>query len=86
MGRWTICHAMGKLAQYVRIKYGTKNMVVVSPDAGHAKVAPHGREHSGRRFLGIHSQDRPARSQQIIAHRVIGDVKGRTCVLIDDMI
>ena len=32
-------HAMGQLAQYVKDKYGTKNIVVVSPDAGRVKAA-----------------------------------------------
>ena len=80
-------HAMGQLAQYVKDKYGTKNIVVVSPDAGRVKAAEKWANIlDGAPLAFVHKTRDPRVANQIVAHRVIGDVKGRTCVLIDDMI
>jgi len=79
--------AMPILSTYVQEKYGHERLAVVSPDAGRIKVA----EQWSRRLGGvplafIHKTrdiDQPNLSS---ANRVVGDVKGRICVLVDDMI
>lgn len=80
-------HAMGQLASYVKEKYTTKNITVVSPDAGRVKVAEKWANIlDGAPLAFVHKTRDPRVANQIVAHRVIGDVEGRTCVLIDDMI
>ena len=61
-----------------------KNLVVVSPDAGGAKAAKHFANMLGANLAIIHKQ-RPEHNVAEVTH-VVGDVKGRTCLLYDDMI
>ncbi|EME19577.1 ribose-phosphate diphosphokinase [Rhodococcus triatomae] len=80
-------HALGQLAQYVRENYGTDNICVVSPDAGRVKVAEKwADELDGAPLAFVHKTRDPLVPNQVKSNRVVGDVKGRTCVLIDDMI
>lgn len=79
--------ALPILADYVDRKYGDQDLVVVSPDAGRIRVA----EQWAKRLGGIgltfvHKSRDPKRPNQAVAKRVIGDVAGKTCVLVDDMI
>jgi len=79
--------AMPILSTYVQEKYGHERLAVVSPDAGRIKVAEQwSRRLGGAPLAFIHKTrdiDRPNLSS---ANRVVGDVKGRICVLVDDMI
>ncbi|MGH3358674.1 MAG: ribose-phosphate diphosphokinase, partial [Nocardioidaceae bacterium] len=79
--------AMPILASHVEEKYGAEPLAVVSPDAGRIKVAEAWSERLGGAPLAfIHktrSIDRPNESQ---ANRVVGEVEGRVCVLVDDLI
>ncbi|MDN5853768.1 MAG: ribose-phosphate diphosphokinase [Actinomycetia bacterium] len=79
--------AMPILAQHVEDKYGGEPLAVVSPDAGRIKVAEAWSERLGGAPLAfIHKTrdiDRPNESQ---ANRVVGEVEGRVCVLVDDLI
>lgn len=79
--------AMPILAQHVEEKYGDEPLAVVSPDAGRIKVAEAWSERLGGAPLAfIHKTrniDRPNESQ---ANRVVGEVEGRVCVLVDDLI
>lgn len=61
-----------------------KNLVVVSPDAGGAKEAKKFADALGAELAIIHKQ-RPEHNKAEVMH-VVGDVKGKTCVLYDDMI
>ena len=79
--------AMPILADYVRDKYGDEDLVVVSPDAGRIKVAEQWAERLGNRPLAfIHKTRDITRPNESVANRVIGEVEGRMCVLVDDMI
>lgn len=80
-------HALPILSKYVDEKYGHEDLAVVSPDAGRIKVA----EQWSKRLAGvplafIHKTRDINHPNQSIAHRVVGAVKGRTCILVDDMI
>jgi len=79
--------AMPILSKHVQDKYGHERLAVVSPDAGRIKVAEQwSRRLGGAPLAFIHKTrdiDRPNLSS---ANRVVGDVKGRICVLVDDMI
>ncbi|WP_433613295.1 ribose-phosphate diphosphokinase [Prescottella agglutinans] len=80
-------HAQGQLAQYVRENYGTDNICVVSPDAGRVKVAEKWADAlDGAPLAFVHKTRDPLVPNQVKSNRVVGDVSGRTCVLIDDMI
>lgn len=80
-------HAMGQLADYVREHYGTSNICVVSPDAGRVKVAEKWADAlDGAPLAFVHKTRDPLVPNQVKSNRVVGDVEGRTCVLIDDMI
>ena len=79
--------AMPILAEYVREKYGHRKLAVVSPDAGRIKVAERGSAKLGGVPLAfIHKTRRTDRPNETVANRVVGDVSGRMCVLVDDMI
>ncbi|ANI92964.1 ribose-phosphate diphosphokinase [Dietzia timorensis] len=80
-------HAQGQLADYVRENYGTENTCVVSPDAGRVKVAEKWADAlDGSPLAFVHKTRDPNVPNQVKSNRVVGDVEGMTCVLIDDMI
>lgn len=79
--------ALPILADYVKDKYGDHDLAVVSPDAGRIKVAERWSAKLGGVPLAfIHKTRRTDRPNETVANRVVGDVKGRVCVLVDDMI
>ena len=79
--------ALPILAEYVKRKYSDQKMAVVSPDAGRIKVAERWSARLGGVPLAfIHKSRRTDRPNETVANRVVGDVKDRMCVLVDDMI
>ncbi len=60
------------------------NLVVVSPDAGRAKLANHVAEKLGAN-LAVLTKQRPEHNAAEVT-LLVGDVKGRDAILIDDMI
>ena len=79
--------ALPILADYVWGKYRDQSLAVVSPDAGRIKVAERWSARLGGAPLAfIHKTRRTDRPNEAVANRVVGDVSGRLCVLVDDMI
>ena len=78
--------ALPILADYVASKYETENLTVVSPDSGRVRVADIWAERLGAPLAIIHKRRDPDRPNQVEAHELVGDVKGRVCLLVDDMI
>jgi len=75
------------LTDYVREKYGSESLAVVSPDAGRIKVAENWSNRLGGAPLAfIHKTRDINRPNESVANRVVGEVKGRICILVDDMI
>ena len=75
------------LTGYISENYPCENMVVVSPDSGRVRIAEKWADALGGTPLAfIHKTRDPRVPNQVVSNRVVGDVKGRTCVLIDDMI
>jgi ribose-phosphate pyrophosphokinase len=79
--------ALPILSEYVQNKYGDQELAVVSPDAGRIKVA----EQWSARLNGvplafIHKTRDIDRPNEMVANRVVGEVKDRVCILVDDMI
>ena len=79
--------AMPILARYVREKYADRSFAVVSPDAGRIKVAESWANSLGGAPLAfIHKTRDVTRPNESKANRVVGEVAGRTCILVDDLI
>ncbi len=79
--------ALPILSKYVRNKYGTEELAIVSPDAGRIKVAEQWSKRLGGVPLAfIHKTRDITRPNVSVANRVVGEVTGRTCILVDDMI
>ena len=80
-------HAMPILTDYIKKNYSLDNITVVSPDAGRVKVAEKWANILGDAPLAfVHKTRSVDVANQVVANRVVGDVTGRTCVLLDDMI
>ena len=78
--------ALPILADYVKQNHPGE-LAVVSPDAGRIKVAENWSSALGGVPLAfIHKTRDINRPNQTKANRVVGDVEGRTAVLVDDMI
>jgi ribose-phosphate pyrophosphokinase len=76
--------AMPVLEDYLRRE--TSDPVIVSPDAGRVKVAERMSQHLGADLAFVYKR-RPKGTVNVVqAQDVIGDVAGRQCVIIDDMI
>jgi ribose-phosphate pyrophosphokinase len=79
--------AQSLLASYVGDTYGDAPVTVVSPDAGRTRLAEKWADHLGGRPIAfVHKTRDPDRPNEAVAKRVVGSVRGRLCVLIDDMI
>jgi ribose-phosphate pyrophosphokinase len=79
--------ALPVLSDYVAAKYGERDLVVVSPDAGRIKVAESWANRLGGAPLAfIHKTRDIAQPNRSVANRVVGEVRGHTCVLVDDLI
>ncbi len=78
--------AMPLLAQYVRSRVAPDNLTVVSPDAGRVRLADQWSDHLGAPLAIIHKRRDPRVPNQVKVHELVGEVEGRTCVLVDDMI
>ena len=79
--------AMPILTDYVRQRVDCTNVTVVSPDAGRIRVAEQWADKLGGAQLAfIHKTRDITRPNQAVANRVVGDVEGKTAILVDDLI
>ena len=80
-------HAMPILTDYVKEHYELDNIVVVSPDAGRVKVAEKWANTLGDAPMAfVHKTRSVDVANEVVANRVVGDVEGKTAILLDDMI
>jgi ribose-phosphate pyrophosphokinase len=75
--------AVPLLASHIS-RQGLHDLVIVSPDAGRVKMAKKYSDHLGVPMAILHKR-RPGHNVAEVLH-VIGDVKGKTAILVDDMI
>ena len=73
------------LVDYLRDQ-AIKDLVVVAPDAGRVRVADRFGQILGADLAMVHKRRSHVKANAVEALHVVGDVEGRTCVLIDDMI
>ena len=79
--------ALPLLADYVEEHYDTTNVTVVAPDSGRVRVAERWTERLGGTPLAFIHKTRDINvPNSVVANRVVGEVEGRTCIIVDDMI
>ncbi len=75
------------LSGYIAGKYSGDDLTVVSPDSGRVRTAERWADRLGGAPIAfIHKTRDPDQPNQVVANRVVGDVRGRTCIVVDDMI
>ncbi|GAB2598222.1 ribose-phosphate diphosphokinase [Streptomyces capparidis] len=78
--------ALPLLADYVGRKVDRDKLTVVSPDAGRVRVADQWCDRLGAPLAIVHKRRDKDVANQVTVHEVVGEVKDRVCVLVDDMI
>ena len=74
------------LADHVKANYGTSDMTVVSPDAGRVRLADMWTDQLGCPLAIIHKRRDHEKANTVAVHEVVGEVKDKVCILVDDMI
>jgi ribose-phosphate pyrophosphokinase len=79
--------ALPLLADHISSSYDLSNITVVAPDSGRVRVAERWTERLGGTPLAFIHKTRDLNvANSVVANRVVGEVAGRTCILVDDMI
>jgi ribose-phosphate pyrophosphokinase len=79
--------AIPLLADYVRTRVDLNKVTVVSPDTGRVRVAEQWAERLGGAPLAFVHKSRDVNvPNSAVSKTVVGQIEGRDCVLIDDMI
>jgi len=78
--------ALPLLAAHVQQRYDRSNITVVSPDAGRVRVAERWTDILDAPLAIIHKRRDPDIPNEAKVLEVVGDVDGRVCVIVDDMI
>ena len=77
------------LLEYFRDTLSTADrakLTVVSPDTGRVRVADTWSDSLGAPLAIIHKRRDPNVANQVTVNEIVGEVKGRVCLLVDDMI
>jgi ribose-phosphate pyrophosphokinase len=78
--------AMPVLTDYIERTVDKSNMVIVSPDMGRVRVADVWSDRLDVPLAIIHKRRDPAVANQVTVHEIVGEVAGKMCLLVDDMI
>jgi len=79
--------ALPILSRHILHKYGSQDLVVVSPDTGRVRTAEQWADALGGLDLAfVHKSRDIDAANEVVANRVVGEVGRRRCLLIDDMI
>jgi len=74
------------LAEHVQSRYDRNEITIVSPDSGRVRVAERWADILGSPLAIIHKRRDPDVPNEVKMFEVVGEVKDRVCVLVDDMI
>ncbi|HXS62320.1 MAG TPA: ribose-phosphate diphosphokinase [Streptosporangiaceae bacterium] len=78
--------ALPILASYLEGKLDLSEVTVVAPDAGRVRVCERWTDRLGCPLAIIHKRRDPDVANQVKVLEVVGKVRGRTCIVVDDMI
>jgi len=79
--------ALSLLAEHVQQHYRHQPITVVSPDSGRVRLAERWADTLGGCPVAfIHKTRDPMQPNEAISKRTVGDVAGRLCIVVDDMI
>jgi ribose-phosphate pyrophosphokinase len=78
--------AMPLLMEHIRATTDLSNLVVVAPDMGRVRVADVWSDQLGVPLAIIHKRRDPRVPNQVSVHEIVGDVSGKVCLIVDDMI
>lgn len=78
-------NALPVMLPYVRNKYGSEDVIIVSPDAGGVERAREFASRLGNVGLAIIDKRRSG-PNKVSEMSVVGEVAGKTCIVVDDMV
>ncbi len=78
--------ALPILADYISTRVDRERITVVSPDAGRVRVAERWTDVLNAPLAIIHKRRDPEIANEVKVFEVVGDVRDRVCVIVDDMI
>ena len=78
--------ALPILSEYIGSRVDRERITVVSPDAGRVRVAERWTDVLNAPLAIIHKRRDPDIANEVKVFEVVGDVRDRVCVLVDDMI
>jgi ribose-phosphate pyrophosphokinase len=78
--------ALPILATYLEAKLDVSRVTVVAPDAGRVRVCERWTDRLRCPLAIIHKRRDPDVANKVTVNEVVGDVAGRTCIVVDDMI
>jgi ribose-phosphate pyrophosphokinase len=78
--------ALPILASYIEEQHDLKQVTVVAPDAGRVRVCERWTDRLGCPLAIIHKRRDPEVANRVKVLEVVGQVKDRTCIIVDDMI
>ncbi|MEL0260890.1 MAG: ribose-phosphate diphosphokinase [Aquiluna sp.] len=78
--------ALPMLADHIAENFGTGNLTVVSPDSGRVRVADIWADRLATPLAIVHKRRDPDKPNQVQVNEIVGRVRGRDCLIVDDMI
>ena len=78
--------ALPILAEYIEDKLDLSRITVVAPDAGRVRVCERWTDRLACPLAIIHKRRDPDVAHKVTVNEVVGEVAGRTCIVVDDMI
>lgn len=78
--------AMPVLLDHFKEQLDPSTLTVVSPDMGRVRVADIWSDKLGAPLAIIHKRRDPLVPNQVSVHEIVGEVAGRVCLLVDDLI